>query len=157
MLQERLCEYKKAYVELLELLKYLTPEQKRKIPSSLIEELEQNKDIEYIFIYDFSKTLLEQDFMSETKALLLQLYIKYLSNENEQEFWNTYKILCLKKINDNKEKFYNSQTLFNNNKNESSIKENPNELSIIIKKEKLYTRMFNFIKNIFNFGGNNAR
>ena len=127
------------------------------MPSGLIEELEQNKDIEYNFIYDFSKTLLEQDFMAETKALLLQLYIKYLSNENEKEFWNNYKILCLKNINDNKEKIYNSQNLFKNNKKDLSIKENPNELSIIIKKEKLYTRMFNFIKNIFNFGGNNAR
>ena len=39
--------------------------------------------------------------MVETKALLVQLYEKYLSKPEEKEFWNKYNIECMK-INEDK-------------------------------------------------------
>lgn len=149
MLQTELCKYKKAYVELLEILKYLTPSQKQKIPADLINQLEENKDISYQFEYDFSKNLLEQNLLTETKSLLLQLYIKYLSPENEKKFWNDYKILCLKKINSDKEKIFNSQNIFNKTEKTFSAQNNVDNLSITIQKEKLYIKIFKMIKNLF--------
>ncbi len=70
--------FKKACVELLEIIKYIPNVLKQLIPEELINEIKKQKDDVYVFKYDFSKTLLEQDLLSETKSLLLQIYIKYI-------------------------------------------------------------------------------
>ena len=94
--------FKKAYVELLEIINHLPHEQKILIPEKLISEIEKQKDNIYVFKYDFSKTLLEQNLMTETKSLLLQIYIKYICDNNLKKFWDKYNQLCLISINEEK-------------------------------------------------------
>ena len=94
-------EYEKAYLELYELIKRIPLKDRTKISNDFIEFLKDNMNSNYIFKYDESKSLLEQDVMVETKALLVQLYEKYLSKPEEKEFWNKYNKECMK-INEDK-------------------------------------------------------
>ena len=94
-------EYEKAYLELYELIKRIPLKDRTKIPNDFIEFLKNKINSNYIFKYDKSKSLLDQDVMVETKALLVQLYEKYLSKPEEKEFWNKYNIECMK-INEDK-------------------------------------------------------
>lgn len=96
--------FKKACVELLEIIKYIPNEQKQLIPEELINEIKKQKDDVYVFKYDFSKTLLEQDLLSETKSLLLQIYIKYVCDNDKKIFWDRYNQLCLISANEEKRK-----------------------------------------------------
>ena len=89
-------EYEKAYFELYELIKRMPLEDRTKIPNDFIEFLKNNMNAKYIFKYDETKSLLEQNIMIETKALLVQLYEKYLSKPEEEEFWDKYNRECLK-------------------------------------------------------------
>lgn len=98
-------EYKKAYLELYEIIKKISLEDKRKIPEDFIEYLKDNMDTNYSFKYDNTKSLLEQNIKVETKALLVKLYENYLAKPEEKNFWNQYNKDCFKieenkKIND---------------------------------------------------------
>ncbi len=89
-------EYENAYLELYELIKRIPLKDKTKIPNDFIDFLKDNMNSNHTFEYDESKNLLDQDIMVETKALLVQLYEKYLSKPEEKEFWNNYNIECMK-------------------------------------------------------------
>ena len=89
-------EYKQAHLELYEIIKKFSLEDRKKIPKDFIEFLKANMDTNYSFKYDDTKSLLEQKLKVETKALLVQLYERYLSKPEEKEFWNQYNIDCLK-------------------------------------------------------------
>lgn len=79
MTKEKTILYKQAYVELYSMLKKLPKEQYDKIPNKFIEHIDNEKDDNYIFKYDNSIPLLEQNYMIETKALIVKLYEKYLA------------------------------------------------------------------------------
>lgn len=49
-----------AYVEVLEILNYVEEEYVKKIPIEIISFFENNKSIDYKFVYDTEKTLKEQ-------------------------------------------------------------------------------------------------
>lgn len=86
MTNEKSILYQKAYVELYELIKILSKTQQSKIPKDFIEYINNNKDNNYTFTIDNSKGILEQEYMTETKALIVKLYEKYLAPEDEKEF-----------------------------------------------------------------------
>ena len=46
--------YPKAYVEVLEILKYIPAEEKKKIPYDIIETLKNKADLNYVFKIDFN-------------------------------------------------------------------------------------------------------
>ena len=101
-------EYEKSYLELYELIKRIPLRDRKRIPKDFINFLKENMSSDYVFKYDIimskrykngkydeNKTFLEQDIMVETKALLVQLYAKYLSKPEEKEFWDSYRTECL--------------------------------------------------------------
>lgn len=65
--------YRKACVEVLEILKYLDNSIYEKIPKDKIEELNYNKDSNYIFNINKNIPLYENDFMNETISILNEL------------------------------------------------------------------------------------
>ena len=85
MIDAKALEYKKAYVELSELIKRFPKESIDKIPTDVIDNIETSKDSEYSWDYDDTKMLEEQNIMVETKALFIRLYRKYLMEESENE------------------------------------------------------------------------
>lgn len=118
---EKNIKYKKAYVELNEIFKYLSDEQKNKIPSNFINNISNNIDRDYKFIFDETKGIFEQDLMIETEALLVEIYERYLAPDEEKEFWQKYDKFCLNKIEEEKRKKYNTNVFSDNNKNNNYI------------------------------------
>lgn len=70
--------YRKAYKELYKVIEILSQNEKNKIPNNIIENIKRKMDATYEFYIDKSKTLLEQNLMPETQALIIELYQKYL-------------------------------------------------------------------------------
>ena len=68
--------YSKAYVEVLEILKYIPAKEYLKIPQEEILELERYKDNNYEFNYDVNIPFEDQTILKETKVILITLFNK---------------------------------------------------------------------------------
>lgn len=112
MIKTKENNYRKAYTELNEIFKLLPKNQLEKIPESFIKNVQKEMDIEYGFKLDETKNLEEQDLMVETRALIVEIYERYLSGENEKETWKKYDEICLKEIEEKKRKKYNPDNIF---------------------------------------------
>lgn len=159
MTREKNIKYKKAYVELNEILKYLSNEQRDKISSNFINNISNNMDKDYKFTFDESKGIFEQNLMVETEALLVEIYERYLAPDIEKEVWQKYDRLCLDKIENEKRKIYNANILDEKNtinkqdlviNNEDSLNEKSNNnLPVKYKKEKIFDKIIKSIKRVF--------
>lgn len=160
MTKEKTIQYKKAYVELNEILNVLEKEQKNKIPVNFINNIENNMDIDYKFHFDMSKGIFEQDLMVETKALLVEIYERYLAPIEEKEMWKKYDRFCLNKIEEAKREKYNVEIFERKNNIEKqnltiedenvSNEKNDNILPVEYRKENPFNKIINFIKGLFN-------
>ena len=157
MTKEKQLEYKKAYVELNEIIKVLSDEQKNKIPEVFKQNLIEDMDTSYKFEFDNTKGIFEQDLKVETKALLVEIYERYLAPEEEKELWEKYDKLCLSKIEEEKRKKYNTDNIFGN-KEEENKKEDEQQIQdeleqettqMVEYKESIFTRIKNWFKNLF--------
>ena len=77
--------YEKAYKEVLEILKYMPKQEINKIPQNMIYIFYKRQDREHKFEIDKSKSLQEQKIMSETKAILANIYRDYLATPNKRK------------------------------------------------------------------------
>ena len=112
-------EYAKAYAELYEIIKNLSSEDQNKIPEDFVAFLKENMDTDYIFTYDDTKSLLNQDIKVETKALLVKLYQTYLAKPEEKQFWDKYNRECISLEEEQKINNYNNTDMFKK-KNDSN-------------------------------------
>ena len=152
MTKEKRLLYQKAYVELYELIKLLSDEEREKIPEYFIEYLYNNMDTNYKFSLDTEKGLLEQDYMVETKALIVKLYEKYYAPESEKEFWNEYHKLCFNMIEEQKRKNYNDGNIFKQpvSTEIQPTKPVPQDQSLVEVKQGFFAKFINKIKEIFH-------
>ena len=139
-------EYKIAYSEVLEILKYISKEEYDKIPQNMIELFETNASKENEFIYNPSKTLQEQNVSETTRTIIAILFRNYWASEEQR--------IKIKSVQE-KERLnqINVNDVFNRNKYEkdSNSEENiTNNLPVVVKEEKLYKKIINFIKKIFH-------
>lgn len=80
-------EYARAYVEVLEVIKYLKKEEYEKIPKEKIKLYEKYKDSTYDFKYNFQKDITTQVSI-EAKNVLANLFLKYISTQDDRnEFY----------------------------------------------------------------------
>ena len=150
--------YKRAYKELYEIINILSKNEKEKIPQKFIKNLEKNLDTEYFFHIDNNKTLLEQNLLPETQALLIKMYEKYLCPNEDKEFWKKYDKMCNAKYpykkNDNYTSFNSLEELYTK-KNQNIIQTEKTESNfgktqeIVIKKETLIHKIINKLKKFF--------
>ena len=77
--------YSKAYTQVLALLENLPQEEYHKISKSEIEFFEQNKDSNYIFTLEHSKSLAEQNISIQTNSIIVRLFRDYFANENQRK------------------------------------------------------------------------
>lgn len=151
MTKDKNIRYKKAYVELYEILNVLEKEQKDKIPENFINNISNNMDKDYKFYFDMSKGIFEQDLMVETEALLVEIYERYLAPDKEKEMWQKYDRFCLNKIEEDKKARFNNN-IFKNNKYsifENDMKKDNNILPIKYEEKSILKKFLNYIKNIF--------
>ena len=81
--------YSRSYRELYVIISNLTKEMKEKIPKNVIENISRKKDRTYDFKLK-NNDIFNTEYMVETKALFLELYIRYIA-EDEEDFWEVYK------------------------------------------------------------------
>ena len=70
-------EYRKSLSELCEILKHIPIEARNKIPDEELKFYENNRDFNYKYIYDQSRSLTEQKLMDMTIMLIANIYINY--------------------------------------------------------------------------------
>lgn len=138
--------YKNALVEVDAVLDCLQYEEYIKIPPNIINAIKLNKNDEYIFEYDEELDYENWNLMSEAKAILYNLFKKYLATDEQKQYFKQKEQLEIMKLERAKEKKYNTYELFKM-KEENISKENKNLKSLIeVKEKKWYKKIFNFIK-----------
>ncbi len=140
-------EYKIAYSEVLEILKYISKEEFNKIPQDMLEMFKANAINNNEFVYNPRKTLQEQNVSETARTIIAILFRDYWATENQKE-------KILKKQNYDREKIkeemYNTNNIFkkhNTQQNEAYIK---NEVAMIEYKESIFTKIKNWFKHFFN-------
>ena len=146
-------DYNKRLVEVDEVLKYLSKENLEKIPEDIRKLIKENKDINYIWHYDETKTLKEQGLNRDTIAFLSYLNMEYLLDEKQKSFIEQLHRLNEQKIEEQKQKSYANKDLFKKrDKSESIEKSNTQEKDTFLTeyKENYFTRFKNFILKLLN-------
>lgn len=140
-------EYKKAHVELLEILKYIPKNDFKKIPNNYIQHCIEEIDSNYIYTYDINKKFEEQGIMKLTKILISNLYIKYwATNERKKEIKTMFQQEIKNKKLEN-DKIYSYDNLFKEKtENNSNI---VSERAMIPIKKNIWTKIFDKFKKIF--------
>lgn len=155
--------YGRAYKELYVIILNLTEEIKEKIPKKVIENISRKMDKTYDFKLE-NNDIFNSEYMVETKALFLELYIRYIA-EDEEDFWEMYK----EKRNDLFKKEIEKEYLVRKDENSNSIKiedgidivnniiEEKEEKSFLPSEirekniiEKFFKKISNIIKSIFS-------
>ncbi len=77
--------YKKVFSEVYEIFKYMPYDVVEKVPESLLKEIENCRDKDYIFEYNESKSLEEQNIFEETKDFISGVYINYCADSDEKK------------------------------------------------------------------------
>ena len=155
--------YGRAYRELYVIISNLTKEMKEKIPKNVIENISRKMDITYDFRLE-NNDIFNSEYMVETKALFLELYIRYIA-EDEEDFWEVYKDkrndLFKKEIEKEyvvrKDKNSNSITIEDGNDRLNNIIEEKEEKSLLPSEirekniiEKFLEKITSVIKSIFS-------
>ena len=146
--------YSKAYVEVLEILKYIPAKEYLKIPQEEILELERYKDNNYEFNYDVNIPFEDQTILKETKVILITLFNKYfLSNVQKAKL---KRILNYNDavVNEKKSEKYKYDDIFEkNSSNDNGNKKNNNinnsGLFMTECKDTFINKIINKIKKIF--------
>lgn len=145
-------KYANAYSEVYEILKYLDRDEYLKIPTELLDVIENNRNIEYEYNLDKSKSLYQQNMLEETKAILLNIFRDYLADSIQKSKIQQWQQEDRNARNMKLHQKYTSN-IFQNNKqnNQNKIeKENFNSHNLLVKltKESLIKKIVNKIKKI---------
>ena len=76
--------YAKAYVEVLEILKYFPKKDFMKIPTKKIEFYKKNIDKNYIFTINPKVDLSKQNISKEANAIIVNLYSDYFASDEQK-------------------------------------------------------------------------
>lgn len=141
-------EYNKRLVEVDEILRHLCQTDYNKIPEEIKEVIEKNKDKEYVWKYDNTKKLKEQDVSDDTIAIVSYINMEYLLNDEQKKFVERLHEQNAKNqaINAN----YNTD-IFYNKSNETNNKTTSNCEELVLEKstQNFLQKLTNFIRNLF--------
>ena len=145
-------KYADALAEVDIILDYLIEEDYEKIPKEIIQIVEKYKNEDYIFEYDETKELKEQELLPETKAILYNFFRDYLATPEQRKKIQKWQQEDRIKAEIKKQEEYEYKSLFNGKeknvqKIETNIQQNNKEL--IQYKERLFDKIINWLKNFF--------
>lgn len=132
--EEELKSYARACTEVLAVLKEAPEEDIAKIPTELLNALEEKKDKDYVFETNSYMSLENEDLSDVAKVILMQIFKDYIfktqsSEENEE----------IKEIENTEEQ------------NEEIENETTETALVEVKKVPLYQKIINFFKKLFHF------
>lgn len=129
--KEKEARYSLAYKELYLIISNLTKDMREKIPKNVVENIERKMDKTYDFNIEEGKDIFSIEYMLETKALFLELYTRYIA-EDEEEFWEVYKEKRNELFKKEIEKEYLVRKYDNDNNNSIKIEDGIDEVNNII-------------------------
>ena len=143
--------YFKAYKEVIEILKNVPKESFDKIPQTMIDTFNAKMDTNYNFSIDINKDFEEQELLDETKAILAIIFRDYWATPYQKERIQAKEKYDRQRIEEEKRENFNYDIFNKDNKAKNIEHElNNNNLSIKVKKEKLYERIIIFFKKMFH-------
>ncbi len=145
-------EKSKPYRELYEILKYLSPEDIRKIPSGFLKEIEGKMDAQYEYKIEHFQDFENQKMLDETRVLLAIVYRDYLASEEEKrEILENEKEELIREEQEKREK-YNPDNIFKarNSYAEENSDEKTKTALVKVKSEKWYNNVIAFFKKLFS-------
>lgn len=138
--------------ELDVLLDYIDSEEWVKIPDDIIFYIKDNKNKEYNWEYDKTKSLEEQNLNKDTFSLLTFIIYKYVASEEEKKEIN----LLVNEITEELKQKYDVDNIFKKKNEQHVINSQPNsstnETALIVIDEKnktFFGRIISFIKKFF--------
>ena len=146
-------DYNKRLAEVDVILQYLSQEDYDKIPEEILELIEDNKDKDYIWEYDESKELMDQEVSRDAIAILAYINMQYLLNEEQKAYMQ--KVLDENDKKRLQEEYPNDvhndySDLFKRDKKTVETEEKPVEQTALIEyKESIFRRFINKIKSFF--------
>lgn len=144
-------EYSNSLYQINEIIKYMAPNLKARIPKRILSYIETNKSKEFDWQIDKTLPLEKQDLLQTTKEILTVLYKDYICNDLER-------IKLEEKLNDNERKYqeelrqkYNPDNIFKDKTKEvvDTITENE-KTSVVTYKESFFRKIINKIRLIFH-------
>ncbi len=150
MVEAKIINYKKALVEVDAVLSCLDYNEYKKIPTNIINAIENNKDEEYMYEYDEELEYEDWSLMPETKAILYNIFKKYLATEEQRKYLQQKERLENYKIESEKIKKYNSENLFKKEKEVKKVEQEENN-ELIVKRDSSFKRILEKLKSIFRF------
>ena len=142
----------KRLVEVDEILNYLSDEEYAKIPKDIINAIKENKDKYYVWKYDESRELKDQDLNRDTIVILSYLNMEYLLSQEQKELMEEIHKANEKENDKYKAEQHGIESLFNNKeKKETNIKleEKTVQNELIPCEEGVLKKIIRFIKNLF--------
>ncbi len=148
--------YRNAFKEVKVILEYLDDESYYKIPQDVIEAISENQNEEYDFYIDESIPFAEQNILSETRAILFNIYRDYIADDDKKKIIQEAQHKKMIEIENKKREKYNPDNIFKKNENtvvkNNDVKENVASVNTNIipqKKESWLQKLFTKIKNFF--------
>lgn len=111
--------YKRAYTELNEIITLALSFELENIPKKVMDNLREQMDLGHIWKYDYDKNIMDQEMMPETKALLIELYARYLCSDEDRQEWEKVNYIYTEILEDGdieefdpRNIFYDSEHIF---------------------------------------------
>lgn len=144
-------EYSNSLYQISEILKYIAPNLKARIPKKIISYFENNKSKDYSWNIDKTLPLEKQELLPTTKEILTVLYKDYMCNDIERiELEKTLNENEVNYQNDLREK-YNPDNLFKNRQKEiENVKVETEDISVVPYKESFLKKIICKIKLFFH-------
>ena len=139
----------KAYTEVLELLKFFSTEQVKKIPETKLKVFLKYRDENYSYKIDETKSFFEQDMMPETKAIFTVLFEDYWATDEQRKALKQKETEAFKELEDKKRSLYNPDDLFKNRRI-NEIENHTKNANISLLNEKWYNKIVLALKSFFN-------
>lgn len=140
--------YYNALSEVSTILQHLELKELKKIPTEIIKDIEENKNLEYTYEIDNEKKLSEQKMLPETQAILSILYRDYIATEEKRKRIKETEKMQIIRTEKEKEQIYGNKVLFNT-KDKITAMEIVDEKQTLIKKikNKIINLLKKFMKN----------
>ena len=142
-------ESAKAYVEVLETIKYMKPELVQKIPPKLIQFFKDYKDENYQFKFDENTNIENQKISLEAGSILAILMLNYIADEKEKSKINNILIENEKKYEEELREKYNPDNLFKKKEEKQEEKVDEQHSLMVVENKPWYKKIFEKVRNIF--------
>lgn len=140
-------EYRKAFKEVYEILKYVSNEDLKKIPSEILIIIKENMQLDYNYKINDICDFQNQEISETAKAILSIIYRDYWATKEEK---NNIKIQEFNErniIEQEKRKKYNPDDIFK--KKKAKTNNTTENVQLIKYKENIFIKIINFFKKYF--------